>query len=170
MADDVRLYMFQSGVLKTVMQSIKMNQGLGEPYEIPVPWYAVTHPRGNVVIDGGNAAECAVVPRGHWGAICDVYYPELSPEEGCLPQLEQVGIDPASVTHILLSHLHLDHTGALGAVEAFPNARVVATRAEYEYGHAPDWFADGGYIRADFVKPGIEWVLLEPTADGYDLF
>jgi hypothetical protein len=32
--------------------------GLNEPYEIPVPWFFIQHPKGNIVIDGGNAVEC----------------------------------------------------------------------------------------------------------------
>ena len=65
MADDVRLYMFECGTLKCHVENIKMNQGLGEEYEIPVPWFLVTHPKGNVVIDGGNAPQCATDPHGH---------------------------------------------------------------------------------------------------------
>ena len=29
-----------------------MNQG-EEPYEIPVPWFLIKHPEGDVIIDGG---------------------------------------------------------------------------------------------------------------------
>ena len=36
--------------------------------------------------------------------------------------------------------------------------------------HAPDWFAAGGYIQADYNKPGVPWDLLEATDDGYDLY
>jgi glyoxylase-like metal-dependent hydrolase (beta-lactamase superfamily II) len=170
MADDVRLYMFECGVLKCHVENIKMNQGLGDPYEIPVPWFLVTHPRGNVVIDGGNAAECATDPKGHWGGTSDVYWPEMTPEQACVPALRNAGFDPADVKVILQSHLHLDHTGAVAAIDEFPNAKVVATRTEWEYAHAPDWFAVGGYIQKDFNKEGVPWVLLEETDDGYDLY
>jgi glyoxylase-like metal-dependent hydrolase (beta-lactamase superfamily II) len=170
MADDVRLYMFECGTLKCHVENIKMNQGLGEEYEIPVPWFLVTHPKGDVVIDGGNAAECATDPEGHWGATTEVYYPEMTEEQACVPALRRAGFDPAAVRFILQSHLHLDHTGAVAALQDFPNAHVVATREEFEYAHAPDWFAVGGYIQADFNKPDVEWVLLEPTDDGYDLY
>jgi glyoxylase-like metal-dependent hydrolase (beta-lactamase superfamily II) len=155
MADDIRLYMFDGGTLKCHVENIKMNQGLGDPFEIPVPWYLLTHPKGNVVIDGGNAAACATDPVGHWGGTTEVYYPEMTPEQACVPALKAAGFD---------------HTGALAALDEFPNARVIATRAEFEYAHAPDWFAEGGYIQADFNKPGVPWDLLEPTDDGYDLY
>ena len=48
----VRLYMFQTGSIKTKVKFIKMNQG-EEPYEIPVPWFLIKHPQGDVIIDGG---------------------------------------------------------------------------------------------------------------------
>jgi N-acyl homoserine lactone hydrolase len=170
MPDDVRLYLFECGTLKCHVENIKMNQGLGEEYEIPVPWFLVTHPRGNVVIDGGNAPECATDPRGHWGDVMDVYEPVMAPEQACVPALQAAGFDPASVRYVLQSHLHLDHTGAVASIDQLPNAKVVATRAEFEYAHAPDWFAAGGYIQADFDKPGVDWVLLDGTDDGYDLY
>jgi N-acyl homoserine lactone hydrolase len=170
MADDIRLYMFECGTLKCHMENIKMNQGLGDPYEIPVPWFLVTHPKGNVVIDGGNAPECATDPKGHWGATTEVYWPEMTPEQACVPALRDAGFDPADVRFILQSHLHLDHTGAVASIGDFPNAKVVATREEFEYAHAPDWFALGGYIQADFNQPDVPWVLLEEADDGYDLY
>jgi N-acyl homoserine lactone hydrolase len=37
--------MFQSGSLKCKLPKIKMNQGLNEPYEIPVPWFLIHHPK-----------------------------------------------------------------------------------------------------------------------------
>ena len=46
------------------------------------------------------------------------------------------------------------------AVDEFPNAGVVATRG-VRVRPRPDWFADGGYIRADYDKPGVDWLLLE---------
>jgi N-acyl homoserine lactone hydrolase len=170
MADDIRLYMFECGTLKCHVENIKMNQGMGEEYEIPVPWFLVTHPKGNVVIDGGNAPECATDAKGHWGATADVYWPEMTPGQACVPALRDAGFDPADVKYIVQSHLHLDHTGALASIDEFPNAKAITTRTEYEYAHAPDWFAAPGYIQADFNKPGVPWVLLDERDDGYDLY
>lgn len=163
----VRLYMFQTGTLKCKTNNIKMNADPA-PYEIPVPWYLITHPKGNVVIDGGNALECATDPVGHWGGITAVYWPTMTAEEGVEAQLEKMGIARESVRYVLQSHLHLDHTGAVGR---FPNAIHVVQRSEYEYAFTPDWFAAGGYIRKDFDKPGLKWQFLNgELTDGYDLY
>lgn len=135
---DIRLYMLQSGTLKCKVHNIKMNQGNGADYEIPVPFYLITHPDGHTIIDGGNAIEVATDPRGHWGGICDVYWPVLDKDKGCVDQVKALGFDPAEVRYVVQSHLHLDHTGAIGR---FPNATHIVQRAEYEYAFTPDWFA-----------------------------
>ena len=52
MAEVLRLYFFSCDSLKTETQYIKMNEGLGELYEVPVPFFLITKPRGNVLFDG----------------------------------------------------------------------------------------------------------------------
>lgn len=159
-----RLYMLQSGSLKCKVHNIKMNQGCGADYEIPVPFFLITHPAGHTIIDGGNPVEVAEDPHRYWGGIADTYYPVLRKEDGCVEQLQRLGIKPEDVRYVLQSHLHLDHTGAVGR---FPNATHIVQRAEYEYAFTPDWFAKGGYIRADFDRPGLKWLFLNGHADDY---
>ncbi len=36
---DIRLYMLQTGSIKCKVHNIKMNQGNGADYEIPVPFF-----------------------------------------------------------------------------------------------------------------------------------
>jgi glyoxylase-like metal-dependent hydrolase (beta-lactamase superfamily II) len=54
-------------------------------------------------------------------------------------QLEALGISPASVTHILLTHMHYDHAGGLTCldqagdlVRTYPRARVYVQNDEWE--------------------------------------
>src|SRR5439155_27337004 len=94
----------------------------------------------------------------------------MSPEQAVVPQLERLGIDLASIRWIVQSHLHLDHTGAVAAIDRFPNAQVLVTRTEWEWAQAPDTFTPPGHVKADYVKPGIDWVMLEDGDDGWDLF
>ena len=163
----IELHMFQTGTLKTKLKYIKMNQGESD-FEIPVPWFLIKHPAGNVVIDGGNAVEAAIDKRGHWGAVVDAYDPVMKVSENCVDQLKSVGVDPHSVRYVLQSHLHLDHTGAIGH---FPKAQIVCQRAEYEYAFKPHWFSAAAYIRADFDRPGLDWKFLGGEyTDNYDLF
>jgi hypothetical protein len=51
------LYMFDSGTL-----------GLGG-YEVPVPFFLIRHPQGDVLVDGGNPLAVARDPHAHWGGL-----------------------------------------------------------------------------------------------------
>jgi len=48
--------------------------------------------------------------------------------------LPQLGIDPAEVTAIVITHAHWDHTGN---VRQFPHAQLVMTEAEYDFWTSP---------------------------------
>ncbi len=55
--------------------------------------------------------------------------------EAILPTLRRAGFDPATVDLVAVSHLHFDHAGGLLAADgsrAFPRARIVAQRSEWE--------------------------------------
>jgi N-acyl homoserine lactone hydrolase len=167
---EIRLHAFSCGTVRLPLHRMKLNQGLGQPYEVPIPWYLIEHPAGLVLIDGGNAAQCATDAATHWNTTPEGAWPVMSPKDACVPAMMAAGFDPADVAVILQSHLHLDHTGAIAALDDFPNAQVIAARAEYEYACAPAWFSKGSYIQEDFNKPGVPWVLLDARDDGYDLF
>jgi glyoxylase-like metal-dependent hydrolase (beta-lactamase superfamily II) len=51
------------------------------------------------------------------------------PEERTPEALRRHGIDPAAVSHVIVTHLHPDHYDFF---DAFPNARFVVNRREYE--------------------------------------
>lgn len=163
----IELHMFQTGTLRTKTKYIKMNQG-EEAFEIPVPWFLIKHPQGNVVIDGGNAIEAAIDKRGHWGSVVDAYDPIMQVSENCVDQLKLVDVAPHAVRFVVQSHLHLDHTGAIGR---FPKATHIVQRLEYEYAFKPHWFSKAAYIRADFERPGLDWKFLGgENTDNFDLF
>ena len=80
---NIKLYMFQTGTLKTKLKYIKMNQS-NEDFEIPVPWYLIKHPEGDVVIDGGIAIEVALDKHEHWGSVISAYDPIMNKSENCV--------------------------------------------------------------------------------------
>ena len=52
-----------------------------------------------------------------------------------VPALRGAGFDPATVDVVAMSHLHFDHAGGLllaDGTKAFPRARIVAQRSEWE--------------------------------------
>lgn len=165
----MKLYFFQCGTLKSQKQLFTMGRGLGEPFEVPVPFFLIDHPKGKVLYDTGNALQVAQDKVRHWGeSVVAAYNPIMTEDDFVVNQLLIMGVQPEEITHVVLSHLHLDHAGGTGA---FPNAEYIVQRSELHYAYVPDFFQAGAYIRADFDKPQLKWLLLEGEHDeGFDLF
>jgi glyoxylase-like metal-dependent hydrolase (beta-lactamase superfamily II) len=95
-----------------------------------------------------------------------------------VPALRTAGFDPATVDLVLMSHLHFDHAGGLmlaDGTKAFPRARIVAQRAEWEIAFdtnsrivasydqpelalARDWGAEGWVEGERELLPGVSVV------------
>ncbi len=69
--------------------------------------------------------------------------------------LRAEAIDPASISTVILTHFHIDHFGGLLDLVGkpnFPNARVVTSRAEYDYWMQGEGLAKLQPERADLLR------------------
>jgi glyoxylase-like metal-dependent hydrolase (beta-lactamase superfamily II) len=149
-ASGLELYLFDSGTL-----------ALGG-VEVPVPFFLVRHPQGDLVVDGGNPLAVAHDPHAHWGALADLFEVHMSEGQHCAAQLRGLGVAPESVSYLVQTHLHIDHTGALGHL---PNATAVVQARELQAALAADSPVDSGYVREDYDRPEIRWQLAEGELD-----
>lgn len=152
MATEAELYLFDSGTLALA------------GVEVPVPFFLLRHPGGDVLVDGGNPLAVARDPRAHWESLANVFTVRMSEEQHCSAQLQQLGIDARRISHVVQTHLHIDHTGALGH---FPDAKVVVHAAELEAARTAASPLNSGYVRADYERPELRW---EPFTGELDLF
>lgn len=80
--------------------------------------------------------------------------------------LRDAGVQVSDVTHVILTHLHLDHAGGAtmmengSAIPAFPNARYFVQRGEWEAANNPDIRSSPSY-RPDDFRPLMEHGVLE---------
>lgn len=119
---------------------------------LPIYAWLIEHPDGLIVVDTGETAktsEKGYLPRFH------PYYSQavrfnVKPEEEVGPQLVKLGVDPAAVKTVIMTHLHTDHAGGL---YHFPNAQIFVDPLElkaaaglggkingYLNHRWPDWF------------------------------
>ncbi|MES2208963.1 MAG: MBL fold metallo-hydrolase [Chloroflexota bacterium] len=73
-----------------------------------------------------------------------------------VPALKRAGFDPRTIDVVAMSHLHFDHAGGLlleDGARAFPRARIVAQRAEWEIA-----LGDNSRIVASYDQPELRLV------------
>jgi N-acyl homoserine lactone hydrolase len=163
----MKLYLFEAGILKSQRHFFTLNQGVGENFDVPVPFLLIDHPKGKVLFDTGNAYEIIHEKKKHWGDILGAYDPVMTEEQWCVNAIKKVGVAPEDIRYVILSHLHLDHAGCVGH---FPNAQYIVQRDELHFAYVPDPYMKLAYIRKDFDKD-VDWYILEGwNTDGFDLF
>jgi glyoxylase-like metal-dependent hydrolase (beta-lactamase superfamily II) len=106
---------------------------LWAPYReeaVPVNAFALEHPAGVVLFDTGQTSR--VTQRGYlpiWHPFFRLSRFELGEQDEMASQLTTLGIAPADVRWIVLSHLHTDHVGGLPALAG---PEVLVSRVEWE--------------------------------------
>jgi glyoxylase-like metal-dependent hydrolase (beta-lactamase superfamily II) len=123
-------------------------------FEVPVPFFLIRHPQGDAIVDGGNPLAIARDPHAHLGGLADIFTSHMTEQQHCAAQLNAIGVDPEAVSYVVQTHLHFDHTGALGH---FPNAAVVVHERELEAARGAESPEATGYIPADFQRPELKW-------------
>jgi glyoxylase-like metal-dependent hydrolase (beta-lactamase superfamily II) len=163
----MKLFFFEAGVLKSQKQYFTAGRGVGDAFEVPVPFFLIEHPEGYVLYDTGNAYETIHDKVEHWGDILAAYDPAMTEDQWVVNAIKKVGIGAEDIKYVILSHLHLDHAGGVGH---FPNAKYIVQREELHFAYVPDFYMKGAYIRKDFDKE-VDWYVLEGWQDDrFDLF
>ena len=135
--------------------------------EVPVIAFLAEHPTaGPVLIDTGFHPAVAVDPKQGMGRLGGLIFKEVRMEaEDAVPgQLRRLGIDPAEVKTVLMTHLHSDH--ASGIAE-FPGATFMLSSAEWEA--ASKGRETDGYIKRQYDH-AFDYRLLDFEGGGADSF
>ena len=154
--DGMKLYVFSSGAL-TIGKGVLQNFGpMDPPIKIPVGFFVIQHPKGNVLYDTGNNDKIITDPS-YWGPLFDAIKPVNTPDVAIDVQLQKIGLTPDDINYVVISHMHLDHAGNIAK---FPNATIVMQKDEIYYGFWPDEPFSGPFI------PGDAAVLRSATGTG----
>jgi len=146
-AQDIKLYAFSSGAL-TIGKGVLQNLGpMDPPIQVPVGFFVVRHPKGNVLFDTGNNDKIITDPS-YWGASFTALKPVNTPDVAIDTQLQKIGLKPDDITYVVASHLHLDHGGNVGK---FPNSTIVVQKSEIQNAFWPAAGTGGPYMIGDVM-------------------
>jgi len=144
--EGMRLYVFSSGWL-TIDKSA-LQTGATDKITVPVAFFLIKHPKGNVLFETGNNDKVITDPT-YWGPLAQMLGPaSRTPDLAIDTQLDKVGVKPSDISYVILGHMHLDHAGNVGK---FPGATIVYQRDEIVNAFWPKPGYGCCYITADFA-------------------
>ena len=140
---------------------------LGEsgPVVLPCPSFLVEHRRGLVLIDTGIAPAAVGDAHAAYGKFADELGISLRSEQCVDRQIEALGYKVSDVTHVIMTHLHWDHTGGM---HLFPHAQFFVMSGELQYACWP--LPAGPLYRREEIEAtrGFAWNQIE--SEELDLF
>src|SRR3989441_8566020 len=98
----------------------------GKSIEFSDNCYLIRHDKGLLLWDTGVPDADAAMPDGIAVAYCAITYRRA---KTLVAQLEQLGVKPADVTRVAVSHTHGNH---VGNIALFPTSTVLIQGAEYD--------------------------------------
>ena len=107
----MKLYVFSSGALnldKSVIQN-----GASGKVQIPVGFFLIRHPKGDVLFDCGNNDKI-ITNADYWGPFVKALDPGRSPDIAIDTQLSKINVKPSDIKYVVLGHFHVDHAGNIG--------------------------------------------------------
>ena len=108
---EMKLYVFTSGPL-TLDKSIIQNGSSGK-VTIPVGFFLIRHPKGDVLFDCGNNDKIITDPD-YWGPFVKALDPGRTPDYAIDAQLAKINVKPSDIKYVVLGHFHVDHAGNIG--------------------------------------------------------
>jgi N-acyl homoserine lactone hydrolase len=164
-----RMWALDAPILKLPEALLVIGGGEGA-LDCPFPSFLIEHPDGRVLIDTGMCAEAATDPVGAYGDVGAHLLPDGFDRDLAVDrQLEKLGYQPSDIDIVVMTHLHLDHTGLM---PLFKHAQFVGGLGEMRFALWPDPSQQNGFFRNDdfaFLRDTPEqWIEVGP--EDYDLF
>jgi len=133
-------------------------RGRGDRFilSLPICAYLLDTAQGWILLDTGVDTERLRDParlQRHF-TDCGMMAPVVRESHDLARQFAEIGIGYSDVKHVIISHLHLDHTGHL---RHFAHAPIHLQQAEHAHGFSAA--AGWAYFKDDYTDPKLDWRL-----------
>jgi glyoxylase-like metal-dependent hydrolase (beta-lactamase superfamily II) len=135
----VKIEMFNVGWISSSAAIWRQGEDPNQRIRFPVPAYLLETERERILIDTGLHPAAVDDPQSYYER------PEAGLFELRLERDITAQIDVGTLTHVVLTHLHFDHAGALALLP--PSVPVFVQRSEWEGAH------DEATVRRNFFYP-----------------
>jgi N-acyl homoserine lactone hydrolase len=136
----------------------RKDDDLDRTVRYPVPVYVIDTGRERILIDTGLNPAAIADPAAYYERPDVFAVSALEQQQSIAEQL-----DLATLSKVVLTHLHWDHVGGLALIP--PSVPVVIQRAEWEAGHDDDAVARNFFLPRDYATGEREIVLVDGDHD-----
>jgi N-acyl homoserine lactone hydrolase len=150
--------LFNVGWLNVGAGILRHGEDVDHQVRHPIPAYVIETDRERILVDTGLHPAAVADAERHYGR-ADALGPfGLEQPLGIADQ-----VDLASLTRVVLTHLHFDHAGGLAALP--PSLPVFIQRREWEAGQDPEAIARNFFLPRDYEGIAEQVVLVEGDHD-----
>ncbi len=147
----------------TCARSLLYVGGPDDLVTVPAPAFLIEHPRGLVLFDTGSHPKVVEDPVGYWGEAATIFPLKMTFEDTVEFQLKALGYRPEQVKCVVISHLHMDHTGGM---YLFPHAKFLVGAGELANAYWPARYLRSLFCLNDILPTrGYDWVEVERELD-----
>jgi N-acyl homoserine lactone hydrolase len=136
----------------------RKDDDLDRTVRYPVPVYLIETDSERILIDTGLNPAAIADPAAYYERPDVFAVATLEQEQSVAEQL-----DVATLSKVVLTHLHWDHVGGLGLIP--PSVPLVIQRAEWEAGHDEAAVQKNFFLSGDYADDGREVILLDGDHD-----
>lgn len=129
--DGLTLKIYNTGSVTAPGAAVSELKSLAARTKLDLPAFLIKHPtKGYLLFDTGLHPDMETMPAKKMGRLNYFFLPfKAARGQNIVAQLKADGIEPGMVKNVVISHLHMDHSGM---IDAFPNAVVYVDRREWE--------------------------------------
>jgi N-acyl homoserine lactone hydrolase len=154
----MRVTMLDGGAFTSAVGIWRDGESLGRMVRFPVPVYLVEVGEERILVDTGLNPDAAADAAAYYEGAENMRNFRLEQEVGLAEQ-----VDLASITKVVMTHLHFDHAGGLALLPA--SVPVYMQRREWEAGRDPEAIARNFFLVRDYEVVADQVVLVDGDHD-----
>src|SRR5258705_2323159 len=102
--EGMKLYQFTSQYLDIAKSALSSSTSCDEKILIPVGFYLIRHPKGDVLFDTGDNDKL-ITDKTYWGPLAAMLDKGVNPDLAIETQLGKVGVKASDIKYVILGHM-----------------------------------------------------------------
>lgn len=129
--DGLSLKIYNTGSVTAPGGAVSELKSWAARTKLDLPAFLIKHPtKGYLLYDTGLHPDMETMPAKKMGRLNYFFVPfKAARGQNIVAQLKADGVEPAEVKNVVVSHLHMDHSGM---IDGFPESVVYVDRREWE--------------------------------------